>query len=198
MVSPSPLQQQQLEAEAWTHCKHHSERALGWRLSYRAAQNVKHRRRGDIAILPHRVSAVRQCFRGQAYRILDRIEHFRTTGMAYPCRDVSDGQPLIREKAVDLATEVVIGHLGDLAGHHELKATGADVPTHNVDGLRNYPAPGRKDAWTLMRIGARWNPVGTGGDHCGRAVSEQRHTNESGDRGVIALQGKRAQLDRQQ
>ena len=51
-------------------------------------------------------------------------------------------------------------------------------------------------------VDVRWDRPGResapGGHHRGRAVAEQAHADQRGDRGVVALQCQRAQLDRQQ
>ena len=173
--------------------RHQDAMAAGGRraLAQGVLQDVEHRYRGEVAHPGQRLPGQSDRLTRHLERVLERLDHLGTTGVAHPPADVGAGEPVVGEEGVDVAAHEAAHEGRHLRVEHDAQAVAGDVEAHRALAVGVEPAARVED---LDRSG----PTGPAGspdrDDRRGAVTEQAARHEVGHRRVVALHGQRAQL----
>ena len=157
-------------------------------------QHVQHRRRRQVADRVERPPARLEVGALELQPALERLEHPRAARMRDPGADVVEPEVVVGQQFADVVPDVRVDGVGDRGGQHDPESGAADVPADDALAVGVELAAGSDD------LGAGQAELGgapvAGHDDRGRAVAEQPARHEVGDRVVVALEGERAELDR--
>jgi hypothetical protein len=107
-------------------------------------------------------------------------------------------ETVIAQEGVDVAGEVARDDFGHVGREHDLEAAVDEVPAHHVLGVAVERGARGHDARTVGAIVSGDGDLTAAQQHRRRTVAEQARGDDVGNRHVVALQGERAQLDREE
>src|SRR6202021_1866134 len=135
--------------------------------------------------LPGNIERVRPQFK----RLLASFKNFGTTRVHHPSADVFAFQVMVAEELINIASQMLMDHVGHTARENDTKTLLRNVPAHHILGVWIEHRARINNARTVVDFVAAPQDYGSG------AIAEKPRGNQIRGRKIVLPPSERAQLD---
>src|SRR5208283_1072222 len=193
----SPLQEQKLGTKAGTHGGKQTQSAgFGAAVLHHVLKHTKHGGRREITDFTQAGPRSIELSIVQSQCVGRSVEHFWSAGMEDEAFQVASLVPVVRHKCVHISPKVFANQSWNLGREYDAETLLRNIPAHHFFCGRIKDGASSKN----LRSGRGMTilELRTGHNHSRGAIGEKPRGDQVRDRQVLALQGQRTKLNRNQ